>query len=381
MIILSATNQKIVVNLGQSAATQLDWTASYIDVTATTYVPGSSVGTTNSTTDVDVVTAPAASTQRHVKLITVYNANSSANVVMIKKVNGASTRVLCKILLQPNDTLQYCDAEGFSVIRNSGTSVTDGATLGLSAGTQSAYGPNTFILSNTNGLSFGLNTNSVLTASASGVSVSYWDAPHGAGTFGAIGSSNSGSGNLILQRYWIPFYMTVTRADIIAHISHSALASGTMTNFIGIYSRSLGNLNLGSSTSSTLAFAAGGTSSDTNSYSGISGTRIRSFAPQSWAITPGEWWLAYGLVASTTQTAFTMSFLCATSGIAPNAFPSAASGNSLGNENNYMGIAGLVFSGNTDIPQRIGENQMIYGAINGQATAFRMPYMRFYGTY
>lgn len=68
------------------AATQLDWTCSYYDITTATWVvlEGVYTWTTNSTTAVTVCAAPAAWHIRTVKGITVYNADSQTNIVILQ---------------------------------------------------------------------------------------------------------------------------------------------------------------------------------------------------------------------------------------------------------------------------------------------------------
>ena len=163
MIILNATNQKITIDLTENVTTnQLDWTVSYIDISSSVYTPSSATGTTNNTTDVDMVASPSASYQRQIKFISVFNNDTTSKVVVIKKVNGVNTRIICKIVLGINDTLQYTDSEGFTVIDPDGLLLTSANTLGISAGTQSISGANTVIFSDSNGISFGMLTNNII---------------------------------------------------------------------------------------------------------------------------------------------------------------------------------------------------------------------------
>ena len=64
-MILDATTKKLQVVLAAAvAANQLPVVANWVDMTATATTPGSSNTATNSTTQVDIVAAPAASTMR-----------------------------------------------------------------------------------------------------------------------------------------------------------------------------------------------------------------------------------------------------------------------------------------------------------------------------
>ena len=110
MIVLDATTKKIVLFLGGAITTsQLEWVASYADSTATALTEGNSHGTSNSTTAVDVVTAPAASTQRIIKSIIVHNKDTVSATVTVEMDISATRRRLCKVTLATLDTLEIAD--------------------------------------------------------------------------------------------------------------------------------------------------------------------------------------------------------------------------------------------------------------------------------
>ena len=121
MIILDATTKKIEIILaGAITTSQLPVVASYVDFTVTSYIPGESDTASNSTTAVTIVAAPSAGSQRHVKLITVQNADTASATVTIRFNNNATTRIMCKVVLAVGDILVYTDGEGFRVIDSSG---------------------------------------------------------------------------------------------------------------------------------------------------------------------------------------------------------------------------------------------------------------------
>ena len=63
MFILDTTTRSLEIKLAGAVATlQCPYVTSYVDVTTTTYVPGTKNGTTNDGTAVTIVAAPAAST-------------------------------------------------------------------------------------------------------------------------------------------------------------------------------------------------------------------------------------------------------------------------------------------------------------------------------
>jgi hypothetical protein len=118
MIILSETTDNLqVVLAGAVTANQLHCVASYRDITATAYTAGRSVAVTNNTTDVNIVPAPAASTQRVVDFISVYNADTADRTVTIKLDANGTEYIVWKDTLSPGDTVRYIEGAGFNVFR------------------------------------------------------------------------------------------------------------------------------------------------------------------------------------------------------------------------------------------------------------------------
>lgn len=83
---------------GAAATTNPDYASSWFDETTTTSTPGASDGALNGTTPVTVVAAPAASTQRVIKEIVVYNRDTASVTFYVKYVSGG-TRFLKKVTL------------------------------------------------------------------------------------------------------------------------------------------------------------------------------------------------------------------------------------------------------------------------------------------
>lgn len=133
MIVLNSATKSLEVLLDVAATTdQFDWVASYVDIIGgpppTSFLSGAADGVTNDTTAVTLVAAPGAGTQRQVKILTVYNADTASAVVTVRYNNGVSTRKICVVNLVPGSTLFYTDGEGFRVIDSSGSLVTTAAT-------------------------------------------------------------------------------------------------------------------------------------------------------------------------------------------------------------------------------------------------------------
>lgn len=118
MIILTETTDNLQVVLGGAVTTnQLAVVSSWRDITTTAYTPGRTVTTTNSTTDVNAVPAPAASTQRVVDMVHIRNADTVDATVTVKFDANGTEYILWLGTLQTGDTLHYADGLGFSVER------------------------------------------------------------------------------------------------------------------------------------------------------------------------------------------------------------------------------------------------------------------------
>lgn len=66
-------------------------------------------GATNSTSNVTVVSAPASSTRRVVRNITVYNADTVSAIVFIIYNNNGTQRTIVKQSIAAGETLAYTD--------------------------------------------------------------------------------------------------------------------------------------------------------------------------------------------------------------------------------------------------------------------------------
>ncbi|HEY4963601.1 MAG TPA: hypothetical protein VIH90_02795 [Candidatus Saccharimonadales bacterium] len=109
-MILDTTSKSIELFLGGAVTSnQLQCVASWADITTSTFTPGSTDTQSNNTTSVTIVAAPASSTQRQVKAINVYNADTAAATLTIRLNNSSTYRVLLKVALQPGYTLQFTE--------------------------------------------------------------------------------------------------------------------------------------------------------------------------------------------------------------------------------------------------------------------------------
>lgn len=121
MIILTTTNDKIQASLGGTvAANQVRCFVSYRDTTTTSITPGRNYLNTNNTTLVDVVAAPASSTQRIVDYMSFYNADTASVVLTVDFWDGSSLYELFSATLGPNEKAEYQEGNGFKVLTTTG---------------------------------------------------------------------------------------------------------------------------------------------------------------------------------------------------------------------------------------------------------------------
>lgn len=123
MLILQDANDTLKVVLASAITTnQLPVIASWRDITATTYSPGQSNGATNSTTDVTLVGSPAASTQRVIDYVSIFNADTVAATVTVKLDDNSTQRTITKVTLDVGERLEYAEGKGWTAYAISGAS-------------------------------------------------------------------------------------------------------------------------------------------------------------------------------------------------------------------------------------------------------------------
>lgn len=116
-MILADTNDLIEIVSDATATTnELQWSSYYADHTTTTLTPAASNGLTNGTTPVTLVGSPAASTQRQVKFVSIFNNDTVVHLITVRFDDGTNERILCRILLQVGETLQWTQEYGWRVI-------------------------------------------------------------------------------------------------------------------------------------------------------------------------------------------------------------------------------------------------------------------------
>ena len=121
-MILDAVDESIEILLGAAVvANEAQYSADWVDSTLTAFTPGSSAGVTNGTTAVEPVPSPAASTQRQLKSLYVYNADTDSITLTVRiNHNDADYRIFWKGILCKEEILRYEADNGFSIISASG---------------------------------------------------------------------------------------------------------------------------------------------------------------------------------------------------------------------------------------------------------------------
>lgn len=116
MIIIDASPAIVDIVLAEAvSSTQPVCQGSYVDITTTTFTPGSTgIVNCNGTIGATLFSSPAASTQRQVKMFTVYNSDTIPHTV-IPRLSKAGLAPMGRYYLQPNECLIYTDTDGFRV--------------------------------------------------------------------------------------------------------------------------------------------------------------------------------------------------------------------------------------------------------------------------
>lgn len=113
-MILDTTTRKLqIVLTSNKTTTDMPVVVDWVDNTTTTFTPGVTPTTTNGVSLVDILAAPAGSTQRKVNGLTIVNLDTAIKTVQVfLNDNGTSYQIQSQ-LLQVGDKLCYTDAHGW----------------------------------------------------------------------------------------------------------------------------------------------------------------------------------------------------------------------------------------------------------------------------
>jgi len=123
MLCLPTTTDSLELELGAAqTSAAMHVTTTYRDITSTTFTPGETVTVSNGTTPVTIAAAPGAgSTQRLIDYLSVYNNDTAAKQVTIRRNLNSTIRTLISVSLGVGETLEYLDAVGWQVLTNNGS--------------------------------------------------------------------------------------------------------------------------------------------------------------------------------------------------------------------------------------------------------------------
>jgi hypothetical protein len=128
-MILDTTTRKLqIVLTGAKTTLDMPVVVDWVDNTTTTFTPGVTPTTTNGVGLVDILAAPAGTTQRKVNGLTINNIDTAAKTVQVfLNDNGTSYQIQSQVL-QIGDILCYTDAHGWYTKDSNGNIKGFGAT-------------------------------------------------------------------------------------------------------------------------------------------------------------------------------------------------------------------------------------------------------------
>lgn len=146
------------------------------------------------------------------------------------------------------------------------------------------------VFSNSNGISFGLNAGAV---TARLPLVSYFENLAGNPTAANSAATNSAASNVSFQRFSVPYQVSATRLDYLAHLTVAGSTNVSSTMRALVYTFAGSTAGSVSSASMTMSASSGTATNNAAAYGGQSGTRWRSMTIGTWNFTPGEYGIAF----------------------------------------------------------------------------------------
>ena len=135
MLKLDQTTRKLQAVLSGAVTTnQLPCMVSYSDDNGTTYVGGTQLTNTNSTTAVDICAAPGASTVRDIDYLSIRNRDTAAATVTVMLDDNGTDYEIVKAALAVGDQLIYTHGDGWRVVDADGNLKTSATGGGISDG-------------------------------------------------------------------------------------------------------------------------------------------------------------------------------------------------------------------------------------------------------
>lgn len=123
MLILPTTTDTLELVLGSAqTSAAMHVLVSWRDITTSAFTPGETASASDGTTPVTICAAPDASTQRVIDFVSVYNNDTAAKQVTVRRaLTGGVTRIAISVSLGVRETLLYLDSVGWQVLTSNGS--------------------------------------------------------------------------------------------------------------------------------------------------------------------------------------------------------------------------------------------------------------------
>lgn len=112
MIFLTATNHTL--ELQTSTTSGIDVYVSYVDITTSGGTPWDTQASITTVTTTTILSAPASSTQRQIKMISLNNSGTASNTITVKKDVWGTEYTIWDFTLKPWEAMRYVDGSWFS---------------------------------------------------------------------------------------------------------------------------------------------------------------------------------------------------------------------------------------------------------------------------
>jgi hypothetical protein len=133
---LDTTTKSLEVKLGAAHTTRaLQFFTSYgiVDVTLNTITSTKTFGSTNGTTAVTILPAPASNKLNQLKFCSIYNCDSIDHTVTIQLNSSSSLRTIYSMIVKVGEQIQFTLGEGWKIFNMDGILKTSNSTIGTSS--------------------------------------------------------------------------------------------------------------------------------------------------------------------------------------------------------------------------------------------------------
>jgi hypothetical protein len=319
-MILSSTSQTLEVTTGSNVdSLEPEVYVAFVDITTTTFVPGTqrTVLPGGPGAEETVVSAPAASTTRQVKYMTIFNRDVLPMLFTVSHQETATEFLVGRFLLDPNEMAEFVWEKGWTVYDAGGFARTN--TGSFASAWAACYGTVTsgqLSVQGTQGLTLGMDDQSVTAIPVPNFNSSFWRNIHAQGITSLATMLLTNNGTLTVfplnpcGDLRFPGVMTVSSMYMGMSGSQTNTAASSTS---AAYTWSLGLYTLNGSTLSLLnsGTATASIGSGSQATSGLHGPRFLNFATAGWSapieLTNGVYFL--GVVQTTAGTTRSLAWL------------------------------------------------------------------------